>query len=218
MKIVLLGCPGVGKGTQAGFIRDKCHIPQISTGNMLREAVQSQSPLGQQVQKTLESGKLVSDDLMIELVKQRIQAEDCQKGFLLDGFPRTIPQAEALQQNHIILDYVIEIRVPDEEIIKRLSGRRVHSASGRVYHIVFQPPKVPDKDDVTGEPLVQRSDDQESTIRKRLAIYHQETAPLVNYYLNLAKLSSDYAPQYLIIDGLGSVETVRDEILSKLIY
>lgn len=159
MKLVLLGCPGVGKGTQAGFIRDKCHIPQISTGDMLREAIRSQSALGQQVQKIIESGKLVSDDVIIELVKQRIQAKDCQKGFLLDGFPRTIPQAEALQQNHITLDYVIEIRVPDEKIIERLSGRRVHPASGRVYHVVFQPPKMPGKDDVTGEALIQRPDD-----------------------------------------------------------
>jgi len=216
MRLVLLGCPGVGKGTQAGFIRDELNIPQISTGDMLREEIRSQSDLGQEIQKIVADGKLVSDDLMVSLVKQRIQKEDCRNGFLLDGFPRTIPQAEALRENNISLDYIVEIRVPDEKIIERLSGRRVHPASGRVYHINFQPPKIQDKDDITGEALVQRPDDHEEIIRKRLTVYHKDTAPLVNYYLDLAKNAPENSPRYFIIDGLGSVDDVRQRIFSQL--
>ncbi|MDX1901202.1 MAG: adenylate kinase [Gammaproteobacteria bacterium] len=210
MRLILLGPPGVGKGTQATFIRERFHIPQISTGEMLRKAISSDSQLGRQVKQIVESGHLVPDDIMIALVKERVQSEDCTNGFLLDGFPRTIPQAEALQENHIDLDYVIEIRVPDEKIIERLSGRRVHPESGRVYHIYFQPPKVQNVDDITGEPLIQRPDDHEETIRERLNVYHQQTEPLVGYYKNLA--ATQQRPRYIVVDGVGSVEAVKQKM------
>jgi adenylate kinase len=216
MRFVLLGCPGAGKGTQATFIKEKFHIPQISTGDMLRAATKAGTPLGIEAKKIMDAGKLVSDDIMIELVKERIQEADCVPGFLLDGFPRTIPQATALRENKIILDYVIEIRVPDAELIKRLSGRRIHLASGRIYHTVFSPPKVADKDDVTGEPLTQRVDDQEDTVRHRLSVYHQQTAPLVKYYNETAKTIDPDAPIYLQIDGTGEVDAVRDRIFSAI--
>jgi len=213
MRIVLLGCPGAGKGTQAACIKDKFQIAQVSTGDMLRAATRLGTPLGKQVKDIMDKGILISDDIMIQLVKERIQEPDCRKGFLLDGFPRTIPQAEALQTNHIYLDYIIEITVPDADLIKRLSGRRVHPASGRVYHLLYNPPRENDKDDVTGEPLIQREDDHEETIRKRLKIYHQQTEPLVNYY---SKATGNHAPVYIKIDGTGAVEEVSERIFTAL--
>ena len=216
MRLVLLGCPGVGKGTQAKFIKDYFHIPQISTGDMLRAAINAGTPLGKQVKQIMDEGQLVSDDIMIQLVKARIQEPDCKNGFLLDGFPRTIPQAENLRKNHIHLDYIIEIKVPDAELIKRLSGRRVHPESGRVYHIEHNPPKIKDQDDITGEPLIQRLDDHEDTIRKRLSIYHKQTEPLVNYYIQAAKEDPMHAPLPIRIDGLGAVNDVKDKIFAAL--
>jgi adenylate kinase len=216
MRLVLLGAPGAGKGTQAAFIKEKYHIPQISTGDMLRAAIKANSPLGQQVQKLMAAGELVSDDIMIQLVKARIEEPDCKSGFLLDGFPRTIPQAEALRQHDIHLDNVIEINVPDEELIKRLSGRRIHPGSGRIYHIAYSPPEVKDIDDVTGEPLIQRPDDYEETIRNRLAVYREQTAPLVAYYSDLAKSHQDHAPHYIQVDGLGTVEDIKNKIFSLI--
>lgn len=213
MRLVLLGCPGAGKGTQAKFITEKFHIPQISTGDMLRSAITEGTPLGKQVKQIMDEGHLVSDDIMIQLVKNRIQQSDCHNGFLLDGFPRTIPQAEALQQNHIYLDYVIEIDVPDDDIIKRLSGRRIHPGSGRVYHITYNPPRENNKDDVTGEPLVQRPDDHEDTIRKRLAVYHQQTEPLVKYY---SQATGPHNPSYIEINGVGELDEIRDRIFTAL--
>lgn len=216
MRLVLLGCPGVGKGTQAGFIKERYQIAQISTGDMLRAAISAGTPLGKQVKQIMEDGQLVSDDIMIALVKARVEEPDCINGFLLDGFPRTIPQAEALHQNHVHLDYVVEIKVPDAELIKRLSGRRVHLASGRVYHIEHNPPKNDGLDDVTGEPLIQRPDDDEETIRKRLAVYHQQTEPLVKYYINQAKEEPQDAPVHIRIDGMGTVEEVKERIFRAL--
>jgi len=216
MRLVLLGCPGAGKGTQAKFITERYNIPQISTGDMLRAAIKAGTPLGVQVKQTMDDGQLVSDPIMIQLVKERIKEPDCANGFLLDGFPRTIPQAEALHENHIHLDYVIAISVPDDELIKRLSGRRVHPGSGRVYHLIYNPPKLHNKDDHTGEPLVQRVDDQEETIRKRIVVYHQQTEPLIHYYLTAAKEKKAHAPVYVKIDGIGSMDEVRDRIFSVL--
>lgn len=210
MRVVLLGCPGVGKGTQAKLITKHFHIPQISTGDILRAAVSAGSPLGIKVKKTMEEGHLVSDDIMIELVKERIQEPDCNNGFLLDGFPRTIPQAESLRKNNIHLDYIIELDVPDAEIIKRLSGRRVHPASNRIYHLEYNPPQNPGKDDVTGEDLIQRPDDEENTIRHRLTVFHELTRPLVEYYKNSNET------QYISIDGSGEVEEVKNRILAAL--
>lgn len=214
MRLVLLGCPGAGKGTQAAFIKERYHIPQISTGDMLRAAISAKTPLGMQVKQIMDEGRLVSDDIMIQLVKERISQPDCQKGFLLDGFPRTIPQAEALRENQIYLDYVIEVKVSDEEVIKRLSGRRVHPASGRVYHVIYNPPRVPGLDDETGEPLIQRPDDHEETVMKRLAVYHQQTEPLVNYYLQ----GGDDMPAYIRVHGTGQVEEIRNTIFAALGY
>lgn len=216
MRLVLLGCPGVGKGTQAKFIKERYKIVQISTGDMLRAAINAGTPLGLQVKQIMDEGRLVSDDIMIALVKARVAESDCANGFLLDGFPRTIPQAEALHENHVHLDYVVEIRVPDADLIQRLSGRRVHPASGRVYHTEYNPPKVPGIDDVTGEPLVQRPDDHEETIRKRLTVYHQQTEPLVNYYINQAKEEPDHSPIHIRIDGVGTVEQVKERIFKAL--
>ncbi len=216
MRLVLLGCPGAGKGTQAKFIKERFSIPQVSTGDMLRAATQAGTPLGLQVKSIMDEGKLVPDDIMIQLVKHRIQEPDCKNGFLLDGFPRTIPQAEALKKNHVHLDYVIEITAEEEELVKRLSGRRTHPASGRVYHVLYNPPKIEDIDDVTGEPLIHRVDDYEETIRKRLRIYHQQTEPLVNYYQNMAINNTLDGPVYIKIDGVGPVEEVRNRIFSAL--
>lgn len=215
MRLVLLGCPGAGKGTQAKFIKDRFHIPQVSTGDMLRAAIKAGTPIGKQVQAIMDEGQLVSDDIMIQLVKARLAEPDCAPGALLDGFPRTIPQAEALRENGIYLDYIIEIRVPDSELIERLSGRRIHPASGRTYHTLHNPPRVPDQDDETGEPLIQRVDDHEDTIRHRLSVYHQQTEPLVRYYSQASK-TADHAPVYFHVDGTGPVEKVRDRIFAEL--
>ncbi len=212
MKIVLLGAPGAGKGTQAQKIIRNFNIPQISTGDMLRTAVKQNNPLGVVAKKIMEEGRLVSDEIIVQLIKERISQPDCQNGFLLDGFPRTIPQAEALQELGIDIDYVIEIDVPDQEIITRLSGRRIHQRSGRVYHILHHPPREPDKDDITGEPLVQRSDDVEDTIRKRLAVYHSQTTPLISFYQNLQKKSLTGKPVYKKISGAEEVEGVYRQI------
>ncbi|MCL1075169.1 adenylate kinase [Shewanella dokdonensis] len=213
MRIILLGAPGAGKGTQAQFIMEKYGIPQISTGDMLRAAVKAGTPLGLEAKKVMDAGQLVSDDLIIELVKERIAQDDCANGFLLDGFPRTIPQADAMVSNGITIDHVIEIDVPDEEIVKRMSGRRVHPGSGRVYHVVFNPPKVAGKDDATGEDLVIRPDDEETTVRKRLAIYHEQTEPLVSYYSAMAAKGET---QYRKFDGTQSVASVSAAIEKAL--
>ncbi|RMD71661.1 MAG: adenylate kinase [Gammaproteobacteria bacterium] len=216
MRIILLGPPGAGKGTQAKFIQEAFGIPHISTGDMLRAAVQQGTPLGKMAKEYMDAGQLVPDDVIIGLVKERIQQPDCANGFLLDGFPRTVAQAEALRQAGIDIDYVVEIDVPDEEIIKRLSGRRVHPASGRVYHMIYNPPKEDEKDDITGEPLIQRDDDKEETVRKRLEVYHQQTRPLVEYYQKLAASGDPKAPKYIKVSGLGSVEEIKNRILSAL--
>jgi adenylate kinase len=218
MRLILLGAPGAGKGTQATFICQKYGIPQISTGDMLRAAVKAGTPLGMQAKAVMESGGLVSDDLIINLVKERIAQPDCTSGFLFDGFPRTIPQADAMKAAGVKLDYVLEIDVPFEAIIERMSGRRSHPASGRTYHVKFNPPKVEGKDDVTGEPLIQRDDDQEETVKKRLDVYSAQTRPLVDYYGNWAKADAAAAPKYRAISGMGSVDDITArafEALSK---
>ncbi|RMF19718.1 MAG: adenylate kinase [Gammaproteobacteria bacterium] len=215
MRVILLGPPGAGKGTQAKFICEKFGIPQISTGDMLRAAVKAGTPLGLQVKEVMASGGLVSDDTIIALVKERIQEPDCANGFLFDGFPRTIPQAEALKDSGVSIDVVLEIAVPDEEIIKRMSGRRVHEASGRTYHVIYNPPKTEGKDDVTGEPLIQREDDKEETVRKRLEVYHSQTAPLVTFYKDWAAQDSA-APRYARVEGVGSVEEIQSRVLEAL--
>src|SRR3954471_21235374 len=208
MRLILLGPPGAGKGTQANFIRQKYAIPQISTGDMLRAAVKAGTPLGVAAKKVMDSGQLVSDDIIIGLVSERLKETDCSQGYLFDGFPRTIPQAEAMKKAGVALDYVLEIDVPDDEIVQRMSGRRVHTASGRTYHIKFNPPKVSGKDDATGEPLVQRDDDREETVRKRLEVYRSQTRPLVDYYGNWAKQGEARAPKYRKISGQGKVEAI----------
>ena len=209
MRIILLGAPGAGKGTQAQFIMEKYGIPQISTGDMLRAAVKAGSELGKQAKAIMDAGKLVTDELVISLVKERIAQEDCRNGFLLDGFPRTIPQADAMKDAVIKVDYVLEFAVPDELIVERIIGRRVHPGSGRVYHVKFNPPQVEGKDDVTGEDLVTRKDDQEETVRKRLVEYHQQTAPLIGYYGQEAQAGNT---RYVKIDGTQSVDSVRTEL------
>ncbi|MFP6845827.1 MULTISPECIES: adenylate kinase [Thalassolituus] len=216
MRVILLGAPGAGKGTQAQFICEQFAIPQISTGDMLRAAVKAGSELGLKVKEIMETGGLVSDEIIIDLVKERIQQEDCVNGFLFDGFPRTIPQAEALLEGGVEIDHVVEIDVADEEIVKRLSGRRVHPGSGRVYHLVYNPPKVEGKDDETGEELVQRPDDEEDTVRKRLAIYHDQTAPLVSFYKKLEAEKGDSAPKYSHIPGVGSLNDITAKVLAAL--
>jgi len=216
MRVILLGAPGAGKGTQAQFICDKFSIPQISTGDMLRAAVKAGSELGLKVKEIMETGGLVSDEIIIGLVKERIQQDDCVNGFLFDGFPRTIPQAEAMLEAGVDIDHVIEIDVDDEEIVQRLSGRRVHPGSGRVYHVVYNPPKNEGKDDETGEDLVQRDDDQEETIRKRLAIYHEQTAPLVSFYKKQEAEQGDKAPKYSHIPGVGSLKEITDKVMDAL--
>ncbi|MCP1340582.1 adenylate kinase [Idiomarina sp. M1R2S28] len=209
MRIILLGAPGAGKGTQAQFLMNTFGIPQISTGDMLRSAIKSGSELGKKAKQVMDAGQLVSDDIIIELVKERIAEPDCQNGFLLDGFPRTIPQADAMRDNGIEIDYVLEFDVPDEIIVDRMSGRRVHPGSGRVYHVEHNPPKVEGKDDETGEDLVVRPDDQEQTVRKRLSVYHEQTEPLVEYY---QKLSKEGKTEYHKIDGTQPVERVSEQL------
>jgi len=216
MRLILLGAPGAGKGTQAVAITQKFGIPQISTGDMLRAAVRAGTPLGLEAKKFMDAGALVPDEVIIGLVKDRIQQADCAKGFLFDGFPRTIPQADAMRQAGVGLDYVVEIDVDDAEIVKRLSGRRTHPASGRTYHVVFQPPKVPGKDDLTGEDLVQREDDKEETILKRLQVYHSQTKQLVDYYSSWASRGEPGAPKYRKVAGTGSVEDIREKIFAAL--
>ncbi len=216
MRLILLGAPGAGKGTQAAFICQKYGIPQISTGDMLRAAVKAGTPLGLQAKSVMESGGLVSDDLIINLVKERIAQADCANGFLFDGFPRTLPQAEAMKQAGVRLDYVLEIDVPFDAIIERMSGRRSHPASGRTYHVKFNPPKVEGRDDLTGEPLVQREDDKEETVRKRLEVYNQQTRPLVDYYGGWAAQQPEVAPKYRKISGTGSVEDITARALQAL--
>jgi len=216
MKLILLGAPGAGKGTQAAFICQKYGIPQISTGDMLRAAVKAGTPLGMQAKAVMESGGLVSDELIINLVKERIAQSDCAQGFLFDGFPRTIPQADAMKAAGVKLDCVLEIDVPFEAIIERMSGRRSHPASGRTYHVKFNPPKVEGHDDVTGEPLVQRADDQEETVKKRLQVYSDQTRPLVDYYSNWAQADAASAPKYRAISGTGSVEDITARAFAAL--
>jgi adenylate kinase len=216
MRLILLGAPGAGKGTQAAFICKKYAIPQISTGDMLRAAVKAGTPLGLKAKAVMESGSLVSDDLIIGLVKERIAQPDCANGFLFDGFPRTIPQADAMKAAGVKLDYVLEIDVPFDAIIERMSGRRSHPASGRIYHVKFNPPKVQGKDDVTGEPLVQREDDKEETVKKRLDVYSAQTRPLVDYYTAWAKAKPAEAPKYRAISGMGEVSEITHKALAAL--
>jgi adenylate kinase len=216
MRLILLGGPGAGKGTQANYIKEKYQIPQISTGDMLRAAVKAGTELGKKAKEVMDAGQLVPDDVIIGLVKERIKEADCQKGFLFDGFPRTIPQADAMKEAGVAIDAVVDIDVPDQEIIKRMSGRRVHLASGRTYHVIFNPPKAEGKDDVTGEPLIQRDDDKEDTVRKRLDVYHSQTEPLVEYYKKWGASGEAGAPKYVRIEGIGKVEEIRDKIFSAL--
>lgn len=215
MRLILLGGPGAGKGTQAQYLSEKYSIPQISTGDMLRSAVEAQSPLGVEAKKVMDDGRLVSDEIILGLVRERIEQPDCRNGYLFDGFPRTLAQAEAMKNEGIEVDFVIEIAVSDEEIIKRMSGRRVHLPSGRTYHVVFNPPRESNKDDATGEPLIQREDDREDTVRNRLAVYHEQTKPLVDYYLQWARVESS-APRYIRVEGVGDVEQIRERIFSGL--
>jgi adenylate kinase len=216
MRLILLGGPGAGKGTQANFITQKYAIPQISTGDMLRAAVRAGTPLGLEAKKVMDAGGLVSDDIILGLVKERLQQPDCANGYLLDGFPRTIAQAEGMKDQGIDVRHVVEIDVDDDEIIKRMSGRRVHLASGRTYHVTFNPPKVEGKDDETGEELIQRDDDKEETVRKRLEVYHAQTEPLIEYYSKWAASGDVDAPRYAKIVGVGTVEEIRDRILATL--
>ena len=216
MRLILLGAPGAGKGTQATFICQKYNIPQISTGDMLRGAVKAGSPLGVELKKVMDSGALVSDELIINLVKERIALPDCSAGFLFDGFPRTIPQADAMKAAGVKLDYVLEIDVPFDAIVERMSGRRSHPASGRTYHVKFNPPKVAGIDDVTGEPLIQRDDDKEDTVKNRLAVYSAQTRPLVDYYANWAKAEPASAPKYRAISGTGGVEEIMNRAFAAL--
>jgi adenylate kinase len=216
MRLILLGPPGAGKGTQAAFIRERFGIPQISTGDMLRAAVKAGTPLGLAAKKVMDSGALVSDDIIIDLVRERLQQPDCRNGYLFDGFPRTIPQADAMKAAGVALDYVLEIDVPDSEIIERMSGRRVHAPSGRTYHVSFHPPKVAGKDDATGEDLIQRDDDREEVVRKRLSVYQAQTRPLVGYYTRWAASGEPAAPKYRRIAGIGSVDEIRDRSFAAL--
>jgi adenylate kinase len=216
MRVILLGGPGAGKGTQAAFITQRYGIPQISTGDMLRAAVKTGSPLGLAAKAVMDRGDLVSDDIIIGLVKERILQQDCAKGFLFDGFPRTIPQAEAMKASGVPLEHVVEVAVPDQTIIERMSGRWVHMPSGRTYHLKFNPPKNDMKDDLTGDALVQRDDDKEETVKKRLAVYHKQTEPLIKYYSDWAAKRDGTAPKYHRVDGIGKVEDVRDRIFKEL--
>jgi adenylate kinase len=216
MRLILIGAPGAGKGTQAGYITAKYGIPQISTGDMLRAAIKSGAPLGLRAKKFMDAGTLVPDDVIIGLVRERIKQPDAANGFLFDGFPRTIPQADAMKASGVMLDFVVEIDVDDAEIVRRLSGRRIHPASGRTYHLLFNPPKVTGKDDLTGDQLVQRDDDLETTVKKRLDVYHSQTKPLIAYYANWAKSGEANAPRYVKIAGVGSMESIREQIFAAL--
>jgi adenylate kinase len=216
MRLILLGPPGAGKGTQAGFIVQAHRIPQISTGDMLRSAIAAGSALGMAAKSVMDSGSLVSDDIIIALVKDRLRAPDCANGYLFDGFPRTIPQADAMKDAGVAIEYVLEIAVPDAVIIERMSGRRVHVASGRTYHVRYNPPKVEGKDDITGEDLIQRADDSVETVQKRLAVYHAQTMPLIQYYANWAAGGDPRAPKYRKVEGIGDVAAVRDACLAAL--
>jgi adenylate kinase len=216
MRLILLGPPGAGKGTQATFIKEKFGIPQISTGDMLRAAVKAGTPLGLAAKKVMDSGALVSDDIIIGLVKERLKEPDCANGYLFDGFPRTIPQADAMKDAGVNLDFVLEIDVPDSEVVTRISGRRVHVASGRTYHVKFNPPKAEGKDDATGEDLIQRDDDKEDVVKKRLDVYHQQTEALVKYYSDWAKSGAAGAPQYRKIAGIGAVDEIRERAFAAL--
>ena len=216
MRVILLGAPGAGKGTQAQYICKEFGIPQISTGDMLRAAVKAETPLGLAAKEVMDAGRLVSDNIMIGLVKERLEQPDCSNGFLFDGFPRTIPQAEALRDSGVDIDHVVEVAVDDEEIIERMAGRRVHLASGRTYHIIYNPPKKDGFDDETGEPLIQRDDDQESVVRDRLSVYHEQTEPLIHFYTSWVKTGPAGAPSMNRIQGVGQVEEIRDEIFKAL--
>jgi len=216
IRVILLGGPGAGKGTQANYIKEHFGVPQISTGDMLRSAVKAGTELGVMAKKIMDAGGLVSDDIIINLVKERIVQPDCVNGFLFDGFPRTIPQADAMKAAGVPIDFVVEIDVADAEIVKRMSGRRVHPASGRTYHIDFNPPKIPGQDDVTGEPLIQRDDDKEETVKKRLEVYHEQTEPLIDYYSKRSTNGGSDAPRYTKIAGIGTVEEIRDLIFAAL--
>ncbi|GGY84848.1 adenylate kinase [Pseudoduganella plicata] len=216
MRLILLGAPGAGKGTQANFIKEKYNIPQISTGDMLRAAIAAGSELGIAAKKVMDAGQLVSDDIIIGLVKDRLKEADCANGYLFDGFPRTIAQADAMKDAGVKVDYVLEIAVPDESIIERMDGRRCHPGSGRVYHVKFNPPKVDGIDDVTGEPLVQREDDRAETVKKRLDVYHNQTEVLLGYYNEWARSGDPVAPQYRRIEGVGPVEEIRDRAFAAL--
>ncbi len=216
MRLILLGPPGAGKGTQANYIKDHCGIPQISTGDMLRAAVKAGTPLGLEAKKVMDAGGLVSDDIIINLVKERLTQPDCRAGYLFDGFPRTIPQAQAMKDARVGLDLVLELQVPDADIINRMSGRRVHVASGRTYHVTFNPPKRPGLDDETGEPLIQRDDDKEETVRKRLEVYHAQTRPLVDFYSQWASSGDASAPKMTSISGVGTVEEITQRVMKAL--
>ena len=216
MRLILLGPPGAGKGTQAAYIKEAYGIAQISTGDMLRSAVKAGTPLGLAAKKVMDSGALVSDDVIIDLVRERLKEPDCARGYLFDGFPRTIPQADAMKNAPVPIDYVLEIDVPDASIVERMSGRRVHPASGRTYHVKFNPPKVAGRDDVTGEPLIQRDDDKEETVVKRLTVYHQQTEPLVSYYSKWSGAGRPGAPKYRAVDGTSGVETTRAAVFAAL--
>jgi len=216
VKLILLGPPGAGKGTQAGYITERYDIPQISTGDMLRAAVKAGTELGQQAKQVMDAGELVSDDLILALVQERVQQSDCANGYLMDGFPRTIAQADGMNEYGIDIDCVVELKADDEEIIRRMSGRRVHPDSGRTYHIEFNPPQQEGRDDVTGEPLIQRDDDKEETVRKRLEVYHEQTAPLVEYYKKWRETGAAGAPQYVEIDGMQSVDAVKNAVMREL--
>jgi adenylate kinase len=216
MRLILLGAPGAGKGTQANYIKEKYNIPQISTGDMLRAAIKAGTELGLAAKKVMDAGQLVSDDIIIGLVKERLKEADCASGYLFDGFPRTIAQADAMKDSGVNIDYVLEIDVPDEMIVERMTGRRTHQPSGRVYHVKFNPPKVDGLDDVTGEPLVQRDDDQEETVKKRLAVYHNQTEVLLGYYNKWAQSGLPGAPKYRKISGVGPVEQVREAAFAAL--
>lgn len=215
MRLILLGGPGAGKGTQAQYLSERFNIPQISTGDMLRAAVKAGTELGRRAKKVMDAGDLVSDEIILSLIRERIEQPDCSGGYLFDGFPRTLAQAEAMKSEGIKIDFVVEIAVSDEEIIKRMSGRRVHLPSGRTYHVLFNPPRVEDQDDVTGEPLIQREDDKEDTVRNRLAVYHEQTKPLIKYYSDWTE-SDNSAPRYVCVEGTGSVEQIRDRILEGM--
>jgi adenylate kinase len=216
MRLILLGPPGAGKGTQANFIKEAFGIPQISTGDMLRAAVKAQTPLGLAAKKVMDEGKLVSDDIIIGLVKERLKEPDCKNGYLFDGFPRTLAQADALLEAGVPVDYVLEFSVPDEAIVERIVGRRSHPASGRTYHVTFNPPKTEGKDDVTGEPLVQRDDDKEEVVKNRLAVYHEQTEPLIAYYTKLSESGKPGAPKYRKVEGVGDVAAIKEACLNAL--